>query len=109
MHASYKKADTMQRFAGRINRKLSLRLCLQQSRTEDRLRVRNLQLLRTSLHTYIQLCILPYFQKLYCILGHIGVQPSMPAAEILFIGHVRLRSERAITIYDGHIQEQPGR
>jgi len=105
MHASYKKADTMQRFAGRINRKLSLRLCLQQSRTEDRLRVRNLQLLRTSLHTYIPLCIL----QLYCILGHIGVQPSMPAAEILFIGHVRLRSERAITIYDGHIQEQPGR
>lgn len=30
MHASYKKANTMQRLAGRSNWKLSLRLCLQQ-------------------------------------------------------------------------------
>ena len=34
---------------------------------------------------------------------------ELPAAEILFILFTRLRSERAITIYNGHIQEQLGR
>lgn len=63
MQASDKKTNIMQRFAGRMKWKLSLRLCLQQSRTEDRLLVRYLQLSRTSLHTYIPLCILSYFHK----------------------------------------------
>lgn len=34
---------------------------------------------------------------------------ELPAAEMLFIVFTRLRSERAITIYNGHIQEQLGR